>query len=68
MAESLIARLAGYSIYAADVDPKRLAYLKKKYKIKIANDKWLTHLFLKENNFPVIPSALLSEASNFAKL
>jgi len=38
MAESLIARLAGYSIYAADVDPKRLAYLKKKYKIKIAND------------------------------
>ncbi|MBS3140084.1 ATP-grasp domain-containing protein [Candidatus Woesearchaeota archaeon] len=36
--------------------------------IKIANDKWLTHLFLKENNFPVIPSALLSEASNFAKL
>lgn len=26
--------------------------------IDIANDKWLTHLFLKENNLPSIPSAL----------
>jgi len=38
MAESLIARLSGYSIYAADVDSKRLAYLKKKYKINVAKD------------------------------
>lgn len=34
MAESLIARLKGHSVYAADIDQKRLAYLKRRYKIK----------------------------------
>ena len=31
--------------------------------IKIANDKWLTHLFLVKNKFPSIPSALPEDAS-----
>jgi carbamoyl-phosphate synthase large subunit len=32
--------------------------------IKIANDKWLTYKFLKENNLPYIPSVLYKEADD----
>lgn len=35
--------------------------------IKIADDKWLTHEFLKENNFPTIPSALPEDSEELIK-
>lgn len=35
--------------------------------IKIADDKWLTHLFLAKNKFPSIPSALPEDADELIK-
>jgi carbamoyl-phosphate synthase large subunit len=35
--------------------------------IKIANDKWLTYKFLKENNLPYIPSALCSDVETLVE-